>query len=185
MCDPISASIAVAVTAVASTTANVIAHSKAAKAQTRAINDQRSVVREETRQEATGELFDQMRAARREQASIRTAAGEAGLSLSSGGSIENLLLDSAMQSELKADRTIANMESRHRSGEAEANSMLSKIQKPTALGAGLQIASAAASGWSGISDAKISKGDYGLGTSTDSRPKTRQLDARETSRRKA
>jgi hypothetical protein len=161
VCEPVAAAIAVAVTTVASTTANVIAQTKSAKAQTKAINEQRAVVREETRQEATGQLFDQRRATRREQASIRTAGGEAGLSLSSGGSIENLLLDSAMQMELANDRTIANMESRHRADEAQANSMLSRIQKPTALGAGLQIASAAASGWSGIENAKIRRDQGG------------------------
>ena len=36
-----------------------------------------------------------------------------------------------MQSELQGSRTIANMESERRAGEAEANSMLSRIQKPT------------------------------------------------------
>src|SRR3546814_9554646 len=75
-----------------------------------------------------------MRSARREQAKIRTSAGEAGLSLNSG-SIESLLMDSAMQMELQGDRTIANMESRHQANTAEAASMLSQIQKPTALGA--------------------------------------------------
>ncbi|EQB10421.1 hypothetical protein L284_17165 [Novosphingobium lindaniclasticum LE124] len=146
----------VGVTAVAGTTASVIGQAQTAKAQTKAINAQRGVVREETRQEATGELFDQMRAARREQAQIRTAAGEAGLGLNSG-SIEGLLLDSAMQSELQGSRTIANMESKHRANEADANSMLSRVQSPTVLGAGLQIASTAAQGWSGVSNAKIAK----------------------------
>jgi hypothetical protein len=155
VCEPISA-ITAALT-VATTAASVIGQAKAAKAQTMAINEQRVVVREEARQEATGQLFDQMRAARREQASIRTAGGEAGLSLSSGGSIESLLLDSAMQSEMAQDRTIANMESSHRANEAQADSMLSKIEKPTAFGAGLQIASAAASGWSSVQDAKLAK----------------------------
>ncbi len=155
MCEPISA--ISAALAVATTAASVVTQAKAAKAQTKAINAQRTVVREETRQEATGELFDRMRAGRREQASIRTTAGQAGLSLSSGGSIESLLLDSALQSELAAERVVANMESRHRAGEAEANSMLSRIQKPTAFGAGLQIASSAASGWSGLKDAKLKR----------------------------
>lgn len=139
----------------ATTAANVVAQSKTAKAQTKAINEQRTVVREETRQQASAELFDRMRAGRREQGKIRAAAGQAGLSLSSGGSIENLLLDSAMQVELAQERTMANMESRQRASEAEANSMLSRIQKPTALGAGLQIGAAAASGWSGVKGAKI------------------------------
>lgn len=139
----------------ATAAANVVAQTKTANAQTKAINEQRTVVREENRQAASAELFDRMRAGRREQGKIRAAAGEAGLSLSSGGSIENILLDSAMQTEMATDRTIANMESRHRANEADANSMLSRIQKPTALGAGLQIASAATSSWSGVQGAKI------------------------------
>lgn len=157
MCDPVTAAIAVGVTTVASTAANVVAQTKAANAQQKAINQQLAVTREETRQEATAQLFDQMRAARREQGRIRTAAGEAGLSLDSG-SIEGLLLDSATQMELQGDRTLANMESRHNANVAEAESMMSHIQKPTALGAGLQIASAAASAWSGVQNAKIKKG---------------------------
>ena len=146
----------IGVTAVAGTTASVIGQAQTAKAQTKAINAQREVVREETRQEATGELFDQMRAARREQAQIRTAAGEAGLGLNSG-SIEAILLDSAMQSELQGSRTIANMESKHRANEADASSMLSRVQSPTVLGAGLQIASTAASAWTGVRQAQIRK----------------------------
>ncbi len=139
----------------ATAAAGAVAQTKTANRQTDAINRQRTVVREETRQQATSEIFDRMRAGRREQGKIRAAAGQAGLSMSSGGSIENLLLDSAMQMEMASDRTIANMESRHRANEAEADSMLSRIQKPTALGAGLQIASAAASGWSGVQTAKL------------------------------
>ena len=168
MCDPVTAAIVVGVSSVASTAANVVAQTKTANAQTAAINAQRAVNREETRQQASAELFDRMRAGRREQASVRAAGGEAGLSLSSGGSIEALLLDSAMQTEMANDRTLANMESRHRANEADANSMLSRIQKPTALGAGLQIASAAAGAWSGVESAKIrtQPSDIDLGFTT-------------------
>ena len=60
-----------------------------------------------------------------------------------------------MQGELQGSRTIANMESKHRAGEAEANSMLSRVSSPTPLGAGLQVASTAASAWSGVGAAKI------------------------------
>lgn len=154
MCDPVTAAVVVGVTTVASTGAQLIAASKNAKAQERAIREQQAIEREETRQLATSQLFDDMRAARREQAKIRSAAGEAGLSLASG-SIEGLLMDSAMQMELSRDRTIANMESRHRANTAAAESALSQVQKPTALGAGLSLASAAASGWSGVQQAKI------------------------------
>jgi hypothetical protein len=155
MCEPITAAaIFAGVTSVASAGASIVAQSKAAKAQTKALNNQAAVAREETRREATGELFDSMREARREQGRVRAAAGEAGLSLTSG-SIEDMLMDSAMQSELRDDRTLANMEARHRSNVAEAKSMASRIQKPTALGAGLQLGAAAASAWSGIQNAKI------------------------------
>lgn len=157
MCDPVTAAVALAVTTVAGTAANVVAQTKNAKAQTKAIREQQGVVAEENRQAATGELFEQMRATRREQARIRTASGEAGLSLQSG-SVEGLLMDSAMQGELQGSRTIANMESRHAANTAEAQSALSKIQKPTALGAGLQIGMAAAGGWTDVRNAKVKSG---------------------------
>lgn len=154
MCDPVSASIALAVVSTVGTAGSVIAASKNAKAQTRAIRAQHERVAEENRDAASAEMFDQMRAARREQAEIRTAAGEAGLNLN-GGSIESLLFDSAMQMELQGSRTIANLESRQAANDAEAESMLSQVQRPTLLGAGLQIAGAAASGWAGIQNSKL------------------------------
>lgn len=157
MCEPITAAaIMSAVATVASTAASVSAQAKAAKAQTKAINEQVAVDREENRQQASAELFDEMRATRREQARIRAAAGEAGLSLGSG-SVEALLMDSAQQGEFQTDRTLANMESRHQAELAQANSMMSKIQKPTALGAGIQIGSAIADGYSTVAKAKIGK----------------------------
>lgn len=133
---------------------SAIAQSKTAKAQTKAIRAQQERVNEENRDAASAELFDQMRNARREQGKIRTAAGEAGLGLN-GGSIEGLLFDSAMQMELQGSRSIANMESRIAANNAEAESMLSQIQSPTLLGAGLQVAGAAASGWAGIQNSKL------------------------------
>lgn len=153
MCDPITISAAIGVVSAA---ASSVAQIKSAKAQTKAIREQQAVVREENRQVATAETFDVMRAARREQAKIRTTAGEAGLSLDSG-SVEGLLLDSAMQSELARDRVLANLESRHSAATAEASSALSRIQKPTALGVGLNIATAAADGWASIDAAKLKK----------------------------
>lgn len=154
MCDPVSLSIALAVTAVAQTAGSVIAQSKNAKAQTRAINAQQERVAEENRDAASAELFDQMRGARREQGKIRVAAGEAGLGLN-GGSIEGLLFDSAMQMEMQGSRTLANLESRQAANNAEAESMLSQVQKPTALGAGLQIGGAALSGFAGYKNAQL------------------------------
>ena len=154
MCDPVSA--VIGAISVASAIGGQVAANKSAKAQTKAIHAQRAVVREETRVKASNELFDQMREMRVQQGRIRTAAGEAGLSLASG-SVEGLLFDTAMQQELQGDRTLANMESRHTANEGEAASMLSRIQKPTLLGAGLQVAAAGASAWSGAQQAKIIK----------------------------
>lgn len=154
MCDPVSASIALAVVSTVGTVGQVVAASKTAKAQEKSIRLQHERVAEENRDAASAEMFDQMRAARREQAKIRTAAGEAGLGLN-GGSIEGLLFDSAMQMELQGSRTMANLESRNASNDADAESMLSQIQKPTLLGAGLQVAGAAASGFAGIQNSKL------------------------------
>lgn len=154
MCEPVSAVLA-AVT-IASTAGQLVAQSKTAKAQEEAILAQRGVVREENRRQATNELFDQMREMRRQQGRIRTSAGEAGLSLNSGV-VEGLLLDTAVQMELNGDRTLANLESRNTAAETQADSMMSRVQRPTALGAGLQLGAATASGFSTIQRARITR----------------------------
>lgn len=152
MCDPITAT----VLAVATTAASTVSQIKAAKAQEKAIRNQMELASEENRRVASAELFDQSRASRIEKGRAMAAAGEAGLSLSSG-SIQGILTDIAMQRSLQGDRTIANMESRHAQNLAEGKSMLSQIQKPTALGAGLQIASAGASAYSSASSLKLQR----------------------------
>lgn len=157
MCDPVtavSAAIVSGVLSVASTAASVVAQTKSANAQAKAINYQLAVTQEENRQAASAELFDQMRATHREEARIRAASGEAGLDIGSA-SIEGLLADSAMQNSFQGSRTLANMESRNKASMADAASAMSRVQKPTALGAGLQIGTAAANAWSGVRQAKI------------------------------
>lgn len=163
MCPPPAIAAALAVVSTIGAVGQAVAQSKSAKAQTRAINAQQALVAEENRDAASAELFDQARAARREQGKIRTAAGEAGLGLN-GGSIEGLLFDSAMQMELQGSRTLANLESRQAANNAEAESMLSQVQSPTLLGAGLQVAGVAASGWAGVQNSKLAirkAGDVG------------------------
>lgn len=140
----------------ATTAASTVSQIKAAKAQTKAARNQYAAAQEENRRVASAELFDQSRAARIEQGRTMAAAGEAGLSLASG-SLSGLLTDIAMQKTLQGDRTIANMESRHAQNLAEHESMLSQIQKPTALGAGLQIASAGVSAYSSASSLKLQR----------------------------
>ncbi|MFC3214054.1 hypothetical protein [Novosphingobium panipatense] len=57
-----------------------MAQAKTAKAQTTALREQQSAARDETRREASAEIFDSMRQERREQGVVRAQAGEAGLS---------------------------------------------------------------------------------------------------------
>jgi len=157
MCDPVTATtlaVVSAVTSVVSTGAEIAAQAHTAKAQAKAINSQLAVTQEESRRAASAELFDQMRATHREEARIRAASGEAGLDIGSA-SIEGLLADSAMQNSLQGSRTLANMESRNKASMAETVSELSRVQKPTALGAGLQLGTAALNGWAGIQRAKL------------------------------
>jgi hypothetical protein len=146
ICDPVS--IALIGLTVASTGASIIGQAQAAKAQTKAYIAAQETQSEEIRKQQTTEMFDQDRAARREQARIRTASGEAGLSLSSG-SVEGLLMDSVTQAEMARDRSLANAESRQLASRSETNSALSNISSPTLLGAGLQLGGAAVKAWAG------------------------------------
>lgn len=156
MCEPVTLAIISGVTMVAQTGMSIATQAATAKAQNKAIADQLAVTNEEARRKATSEIFEDHRAARREQGRIRAAAGEAGLSMSSG-SIEMLLFDSAMQAELNYGRSIANQESRTAANVAEANAMYSQVDNINAATAGLQIASAGVNAWTGVTNAKIKK----------------------------
>ena len=134
------------VAAVATAAAGVVTQVQAAKRQEAAIRDQLAISQKEIDNKATAELNDRQRAARREQARIRVAAGQAGLQL--GGSIDSLLQDSLMQAGLAGERTLDNRAAEQRNVAAEANSMLSRVERPTLLGAGLQIANAGMNGYS-------------------------------------
>lgn len=154
MCEPLT--IAAVGLSVAAAGASVATQISAAKKQTKAIIAAEKVREDEINKSAQADMNDRLREMRREQARVRVAAGEAGLSTESA-SVEALLLDSAMQAELANDRTLANRESRQKANDAEATSMLSQIQKPTLLGAGLQIANAGVSAYAGASGGKIKK----------------------------
>ena len=136
MCDPVSIGL-MALTAVTSTV-SVIAANQAADAQIEAIKNQQAQEAEQLREQASGDIFERDRAARREQARLRVAAGEAGLNLG-GGSVEAMLMDSAMQATMARQRSVTNYENARAASEASANSSLSQIKRTSALGAGLQI----------------------------------------------
>ncbi|PXA96802.1 hypothetical protein DMC18_00635 [Caulobacter sp. D5] len=154
MCDPVT--IAMTVVSVATTAASVISEVKAAKAQNAAIADQLANSEAEIKSAESAELNERARAARREQARIKVAAGESGVQLGSG-SIEALLLDSVTQQQLAGERTQMNAETQQRAAVAEANSMYSRVQSPTLLGAGLRLASAGLQGYSAGTSLEIAR----------------------------
>lgn len=133
------------IAAVATTAVSVVSEIQAAKAQNKAIAAQFEQQQKEIGQKQVAELNDRARQARKEQARIRVAAGEAGLQL--GGSIDGLLMDSLTQNSLANERINLNTETQRNASVAEANSMYSRVQQPTILGAGLRIATAGAQGY--------------------------------------
>lgn len=152
MCEPVTI---MTTLAVVSTAASIVSEVKAAKGQEAAIRDQLAVAETEISDKASAEINDRLREARREQGRIKVAAGEAGLRL--GGSIDLLLQDSLMQAGLANERTIGNRDRELTAARAEANSMLSRVERPTLLGAGLRLASAGMSGYSSGTSLKIAR----------------------------
>jgi len=136
---------AMAVLGGASAVGSVLSQRAAASAQERAINLQLQQQDQQIGDQQAAEINDQLRAARREQARIKVAAGEAGLQL--GGSVEALLQDSLMQAGLSIGRIDTNADNMRASARAQADSLMSRFQKPTILGSGLEIASGIAKGY--------------------------------------
>ena len=151
MCDPVT----LAVTAMATTAASVVSQISAANAQNKAISQQVAQSYQQVNNQQAAEENDRMRAARKEQARIKVAAGESGLQL--GGSIEQLLLDNQMSTGLANERSALNADNQRQSIQAEANKMHSQVQKPTLLGAGLQIATAGLGGYAQGSSLQLAR----------------------------
>lgn len=152
ICDPVTIAVTMAVV---STAASVVGEIQSAKVQKRAISDQLAVQQGEILKAETAELNDRQRTARREQARIKVAAGQAGLNI--GGSVEAMLNDSLFQNSLAAERTKLNADSQQNAAVAEANAMYSRINEPTLLSAGLRIGTSAAQGYSSGKSLQIQK----------------------------
>ena len=133
--------------AVVGAATETIGQMQSAKAQQKAIDAQLATQQQEIRVAEVAELNERQRVARKEQARIKVAAGEAGLNI--GGSVAALPKDSLFQNQLANERIRLNAESQQNAAVAEANSMHSRNQSPTILGAGLRIASAGAQGYFG------------------------------------
>lgn len=141
MCDPVTMTIL----AVVSTGVGLYAESQTAKAQRSAINQQAENEREETLEAAEEELGVRIRAARESRARARVAAGESGaLGASFAAQINQSLSDSNLDAALIAK----NIAFTQRGVSDRANLALAGISSPSALQAGLQIASAGVKGFS-------------------------------------
>lgn len=141
MCLPLALAIPIAL-ATAGAAVGVVGQIQSANAQNAATEAQYKAGAKEIDHAATAEINDRLREARRDMGRIMVAAGESGLSLSSG-SVDALVSDAAMQATLSNENTLANRESRKEALSADANAKM--VSKPTALGAGLQIAISGAS----------------------------------------
>ena len=153
MCDPVSMTIL----AVVSTGVSLYAESQTAKAQRNAVNQQAENEREETLEAAEEELGVRIRASRESRARARVAAGESGaLGASFAASMNQSLSDSNLDAALVAKQVAFTQ----RGIDDRANVALSQISSPSALSAGLQIASAGVSGFqtgTSIKDRRVAK----------------------------
>lgn len=140
--------------AIATSAVGVISSVQAANAQNAQITQTYDDQRLQIRHQESAELNDQLRQSRQEQARIKVAAGESGLQL--GGSVQALLGDSLMQTQLAGERIDENAYDQQLTAADQANSAYSRITKPTLLGAGLQIASSGIGAYASASTRALS-----------------------------
>ncbi len=143
MCEIISATTMMYI-AIASSAVSVYAQTQTAKAQKEAIGVQQEHEREETAEAAEEELGQRIRASRERRARARVAAGESGaLGASFAASINQSLTDQNMDAALISKKSAF----AQRGIDDRASTALSQIRDPSALEAGLQIATAGISGY--------------------------------------
>ena len=148
MCEPASISLAIAgaVSAIGST----VAAKKQGKASRKALTTQRKAEAEQQSDQAEQQLGQRIRAARRERARARVAAGEGGVEGSQSFGLQ--LKDSLFQQDLDTAAIQKNLSISGRAGQARFASSFSSTPNPNALdflgaatsgiGSGLQIGNA-------------------------------------------
>jgi hypothetical protein len=143
VCDPVT----LAVVSVVSTAATIATEIQGAQAQNKAIAQELQQQNKQADAQEVAALNQRAREARKEQGRMMVAAGEAGLQLGSG-SVESMLLDSAMQQK-QADEGIAqNRDNLVQANTSEANRYYSAVQQPSVIGAGLRLVGAGVTGYS-------------------------------------
>jgi hypothetical protein len=130
---------------VASAGVSVYSQRETAKAQARAIGTQQEHERQEATEAAAEELGQRIRANREQRARARVAAGESGVG---GASFAASLNQSLQDQDETAALAAKNVAFAQRGIDDRANTALAGIRKPSALEAGLSIASAGVQGYS-------------------------------------
>lgn len=143
MCEIISAT-TMAYISIASAAVSVYATQQSAKAQRGAIKAQQESEREEVHARAEEELGQRIRQSRERRARARVAAGESG---ALGASFAASLNQSLSDQDYNAALVSKNAAFAQRGIDDRANVALSQIRDPSALEAGLQIASAGLAGY--------------------------------------
>jgi len=141
MCEPVTAMMAIAAVG---TGTQMYAQRESAKAQQRALNKQNQVQADEISDKAGQELTERARAARRERATARVLAGEAGINLGSGSFLAQLQ-SSAMSQYNDMGLIMQNEKSQQAARTAQINSLFSQINKPSWLEIGIGATTSAAS----------------------------------------
>lgn len=145
MCEPTTIALVGMGLSAASAGIGIIAQRRTAQAQEDLINEQNANAQQEIAEKASNEAGERIRAARREAARRRVAAGESGV----GG--QSLALDIA-NTYANANRDIAVVARdamfAGRASTMRARSEMLEVRKPDAISAGLQIANAGVSGYS-------------------------------------
>ena len=142
MCDPVTATITAL--SVASSAVGVAGQRSAAKAQFQANAAAREAQNEEIAAAASTRAGERVKQARAERASLRVAAGEAGIA---GSSFEALLADSVLQEDMDLGLIGQDASFQDRASETRFLSANAAVRNPSALESGLMIAGAGVRGF--------------------------------------
>jgi hypothetical protein len=134
--------------ALATTAASLYAQQQSGKAQAKAINQQNQQQADEIAQQAGVEMGERMRAARRERGDMRAAASESGINLNSN-SFMSALQTSVMNESNDSGLIMRNETNKQAARSAETNSLMSRIQMPTAASAAFSLGTSAAGAYFG------------------------------------
>lgn len=157
MCDPTGGILtAMVISSVVSTGVSMYSQREQAKAQIKATDNANALQAEQISDQTGVELSERARAARRERGSARVLAGEAGVNLGSGSFLAQLQ-GSAMNQYNDSGLILQNEKSQQASRQAQTDTLMSNIWKPSAGEMALTIGAA------GVSTAASGAAAYGIG----------------------